>query len=111
MLLPSRPAEKISLEDIPAAVLRGVGGCPVEALKSRDYLLVYSSQQEVLDLRPDVAVMDEVNLDPGGVACTARADVDNLTPDGERVDFVSRFFTPQCSVFEVGRDPVSLGRY
>ena len=37
-------------------------------------------------------------MDPGGIVCTAPGN------DGSGVDFVSRFFTPQCSVFE---DPVT----
>jgi predicted PhzF superfamily epimerase YddE/YHI9 len=39
--------------------------------------------------------MDQINLDPGGVIVTA---------PGEEVDFVSRFFTPQATIFE---DPVT----
>ena len=48
--------------------------------------------------RPDKDILDEINLDPGGVVVTAKA------RDGERLDFVSRYFTPQSSILE---DPVT----
>jgi predicted PhzF superfamily epimerase YddE/YHI9 len=43
----------------------------------------------------DQKALDEINIDPGGVAVTAV---------GDSCDFVSRFFTPQASILE---DPVT----
>jgi predicted PhzF superfamily epimerase YddE/YHI9 len=40
-------------------------------------------------------ILDQINLDPGGVIITAK---------GDNCDFVSRFFTPQASILE---DPVT----
>ena len=67
----------------------------VEVLKSRDYLLVYEDEETIRSLKPNQSVLDQINLDPGGVIVTA---------PGKEVDFVSRFFTPQASIFE---DPVT----
>jgi len=67
----------------------------MEVLKARDYILVYHDEEIVRNLHPDKAILDQINLDPGGIIVTAK---------GKQVDFVSRFFTPQASIFE---DPVT----
>ena len=46
-------------------------------------------------MKPDQGILNQINLDPGGIVVTAK---------GNEVDFVSRFFTPQASIFE---DPVT----
>jgi predicted PhzF superfamily epimerase YddE/YHI9 len=89
---PSRPATAASL---PPEILRGMGAYPMEVLKARDYVLVYHDENIVRNLRPDQAILNQINLDPGGIIATAK---------GRTVDFVSRFFTPQASIFE---DPVT----
>lgn len=81
--------------DLPEIILKGMGMTPLEVLKARDYVLVYDSEETVRALQPNRAVLDQINLDPGGIIATAK---------GETVDFVSRFFTPQASIFE---DPVT----
>ncbi|MGR6874328.1 PhzF family phenazine biosynthesis protein [Pseudomonas sp. HK3] len=68
---------------------------PVEVLKSRDYILVFDSEEVIKDMQPNQKILDQINLDPGGVIITA---------PGDQVDFVSRFFTPQSTIFE---DPVT----
>ncbi len=68
---------------------------PIEVLKSRDYILVYQNEKDIVDLRIDRMLFDQINLNPGGVAVTAK---------GDHCDFVSRFFTPQASILE---DPVT----
>ncbi|MBS0032183.1 PhzF family phenazine biosynthesis protein [Chitinophaga sp. 22321] len=89
---PSRPPVPATL---PPEILKGMGVYPMEVFKARDYILVYQNEDIVRNLRPDRAVLDQINLDPGGIIATAK---------GEKVDFVSRFFTPQASIFE---DPVT----
>jgi len=89
---PSRKPEPASL---PAFIKDSLDRQPVEVLKSRDYVLVYASEEDVRQIKIDRQVMDKVNIDPGGVIVTAK---------GNSVDFVSRFFTPQASIFE---DPVT----
>ncbi|MCL4137661.1 UNVERIFIED_CONTAM: hypothetical protein GTU68_031467 [Idotea baltica] len=53
------------------------------------------TQADIEAIMPDQALLNTINLDPGGIIVTA---------PGNEVDFVSRFFTPQASIFE---DPVT----
>ncbi|WP_319559265.1 PhzF family phenazine biosynthesis protein [Marispirochaeta sp.] len=89
---PSRPPFPCEL---PAVIARSVSIQPREVLKARDYILVYPSEEDVLKLDFDRRILGTINLDPGGIVVTAR---------GRNADFVSRFFTPQASIFE---DPVT----
>ncbi len=104
MSLPNRPPKPESEFDsdekrLLKVVLRGIGKPePKEILKNRDYVLVYESEADVAKLKPDETTLNEINLDPGGIICTAKA------TSNSQFDFVSRFFTPQCTVFE---DPVT----
>ena len=91
---PSRPATKAEL---PKMISEGLNIQPKEVWKARDYLLVYDNQDDVNCLRPSQVILNQINLDPGGIIVTAPGTADD-------VDFVSRFFTPQASIFE---DPVT----
>lgn len=78
----------------PDGLIPAMGGNPpIEILKARDYVLVYETEQEILNLTPDFAAM--AALDTMGVIVTAR---------GSKSDFVSRFFIPVAGVNE---DPVT----
>lgn len=81
--------------DLPDIIGKSLSIEPREVYKSRDYLLVYNTEQEIRDIKVDRNVFDQINLDPGGVIVTAK---------GDSCDFVSRFFTPQASILE---DPVT----
>ena len=85
--------------DLPDTILKGIGKAPLETLKSRDYVLVYDSEEVVQSIKPNQQILNEINLDPGGIIVTARASEEN-----PGIDFVSRFFTPQASILE---DPVT----
>ncbi len=87
---PSRPAIRCSE---PEELLRGLGAKPAFVLKSRDFLAVFDTEAEVHALRPDFAVLK--NLECLGIIATA---------PGEDCDFVSRFFAPAAGVDE---DPVT----
>jgi PhzF family phenazine biosynthesis protein len=87
---PSRPAAS---SPVPEELVRGLGAKPVEVLKSRDFMAVFRTQQEVRDLKPDFAVLR--GLDCLGIIATA---------PGTDCDFVSRFFAPSGGVDE---DPVT----
>lgn len=89
------PSRKPEPRSIPPLILEAIGHEPIEVLKSRDYLLVYENEAVIRQIKPNQNLLNQINLDPGGVIITAK---------GETVDFVSRFFTPQASVFE---DPVT----
>ncbi|MEK6152326.1 PhzF family phenazine biosynthesis protein [Flavobacteriaceae bacterium 3-367] len=81
--------------DLPKIIEKALNIQPREVHKSRDYLLVYDSEEEIRNIKIDRPIFDQINLDPGGVIVTAK---------GESCDFVSRFFTPQASILE---DPVT----
>ena len=87
---PSRPPKQCRA---PTALVQGLGRKPVQALKSRDYVAVFSSPQEVAALRPNMSLL--CRLDSLGIIVTAA---------GQEVDFVSRFFAPKVGVPE---DPVT----
>ncbi len=101
-LVVERKGDKIEL-NFPARMPQqvetpeGISDCfnkkPVEVLKSRDYFLLYESEEDVRSLVPDYAVMNRLNA--LGVIVTA---------PGTDVDFVSRFFVPNSVI---GEDPVT----
>lgn len=91
---PARPPQKAEL---PQIISDGLNIQPVEVWKARDYLLVYDTEEDIKNIAPDLAILNQINIDPGGVIVSAQG-------DDEQVDFVSRFFTPQASIFE---DPVT----
>ncbi len=92
--LPARPPVPAEL---PAEVLAAFPP-PLTVGRARDYVLEYATEAEIHALRPNRAILDRINVDPGGIICTAPG------APGSGVDFVSRFFTPQSTIFE---DPVT----
>lgn len=91
---PSRPPV---LATLPQTIVDGLSMLPTEVWKARDYLLVYESEEDIRTIEPNIAILNQINIDPGGIIVTAPGDT-------ERIDFVSRFFTPQAAIFE---DPVT----
>jgi PhzF family phenazine biosynthesis protein len=91
---PSRPPIK---SELPEIISKGLNLQPIEIWKARDYLLVYNNEEEIRKIEPNITLLNQINIDPGGIIVTARG-------KDERIDFVSRLFTPQASVFE---DPVT----
>lgn len=89
------PSRMPIISELPKIIEKSLNIKPSEVYKSRDYLLVYDSEQDIANLKIDRQIFDQINLDPGGVIVTAK---------GENSDFVSRFFTPQASILE---DPVT----
>lgn len=92
MDFPQREAEKATL---PIEIYDSLSIKPYLVYKARDYMLVYKTEEEIRNIEIDRSIIDEINLDPGGVIITA---------PGKDCDFVSRFFTPQSTIFE---DPVT----
>jgi PhzF family phenazine biosynthesis protein len=66
---------------------------PIETYKSRDYLLVYDSEEQIKSLSPNMHILSKV--DCFAIIATAK---------GDSSDFVSRFFAPAVGVPE---DPVT----
>ena len=92
MNLPKRIRIKATL---PKPIYESLSIKPSKILKSRDYVLIYDSVNDIKNIKINRELFDKVNIDPGGVVLTAK---------GHNSDFVSRFFTPQSTYFE---DPVT----
>ncbi len=90
MNFPARPASPCSA---PEELLKGLGVEPEQVLLSRDYLVVYDSEEKIRTVKPDMNYL--VELDAVGIIITA---------PGEKSDFVSRFFAPKVGIPE---DPVT----
>ena len=80
---------------LPKIIEHALSMPPKAVFKARDYVLVYDSQVDIESIKVNRQLIDQINLDLGGVVITA---------EGTDCDFVSRFFTPQASIFE---DPVT----
>ncbi len=89
------PLREASASILPVEIYDALNIKPKEVYKARDYLLVYTSQEQIEMMEIDRTIFDEINMDPGGVIVTA---------PGKEYDFVSRFFTPQSTILE---DPVT----
>ena len=89
------PSRMPIISELPEIIKISLNILPREVLKSRDYVLVYDTEEEIKKIEIDRQLFDQINLDPGGVVVTAK---------GDHCDFVSRFFTPQASILE---DPVT----
>ena len=79
--------------EIPEALIKGFSIPPTKILKSRDYFLVYESQEEIEKVIPDFNFLNKV--DSLGIIITAKG---NIT------DFVCRFLVPNSVI---GEDPVT----
>jgi PhzF family phenazine biosynthesis protein len=91
MDFPSRPPIQI---DPPIGLVEAIGEkMPLAVLRSRDYFLVYETEDDIKDIAPDFFALSK--MDTVGVIVTAR---------GKEVDFVSRFFAPGAGIPE---DPVT----
>ena len=90
MDFPSQPP--LSCET-PKELVNGIGKEPLEVLYAEDYVAVFSNEDDIIELTPDMTLLKKLDL--RGVAVTAC---------GKNVDFVSRFFAPK---FGVNEDPVT----
>ena len=92
------PADTMKEVTVPEDLAAAIGLSPVLTYKGRtDYMLVYSTQQEIEQIKPNMHKL--LKTEARGVIVTA---------PGEEVDFVSRFFAPQVGVPE---DPVTGSAY
>ena len=87
---PSRPPVQCEL---PVELKEALPIAPLECWKSRDYMVVYGSRDEIAALQPDFAWMTKLAV--VGIIATA---------PGRGEDFVSRFFAPRSGILE---DPVT----
>ncbi|HJO94012.1 MAG TPA: PhzF family phenazine biosynthesis protein [Victivallales bacterium] len=87
---PSRPPVKCTA---PELLIEAMGKQPGEIYLSRDYVLVYDTEEDIASMNPNMNLLSQV--DCFGVIITAK---------GNSADFVSRYFAPGCGVPE---DPVT----
>src|SRR5690554_6531674 len=91
MNFPSVRSEKVHAAD---DLLQALGNDDaLEILKSDDYLILFNSEMEVANLKPDFTALNKI--DARGIIVTAK---------GDKADFVSRFFAPNVGINE---DPVT----
>ncbi len=88
------PAKPPAPAEPPAGMLEALGGEPLEFLRGQYYMAVYESESEVRSLTPDFAALARMD---DAVIVTGPG-------DGEKIDFVSRFFAPSYGINE---DPVT----
>lgn len=92
---PARPPVALSDAQLPPTLLPGLRGPRPQWIgKARDYFCVYPTVADVLALKPDFTLLNQINVI--GIIATA--------PGENGVDFVSRFFMPNCVLPE---DPVT----
>ena len=89
------PSRNPTAENLPKLLADSLNIQPEKVLKSRDYVLVFPSEDDVRNIEINRLYFDQLELGTGGVIFTA---------PGTDCDFVSRFFTPRATVFE---DPVT----
>ena len=88
------PVGEIKKTTAPPELIKGLGKKPIETYKGKtDYMFIYSKQEDIEKLNPDFQLL--AKLDARGIIVTA---------EGNNVDFVSRFFAPNCGINE---DPVT----
>jgi len=87
------PSRKAEVCPIPKELIDGLGIEPKEVLRSRDYLAVFDSEDQIKSLQPDMHKLSK--LDSLGIITSAV---------GLESDFVSRFFAPKVGIPE---DPVT----
>ena len=90
MDFPAMPPQRM---DTPPTFAGALGGAPTEFWTQDDFLVVYETEAEIRDLKPDMAGL----MDIGGRGVI-------VTAPGTDCDFVSRFFAPAIGIPE---DPVT----
>lgn len=97
MNFPSWPPQK--LDEIPPIAVEALRAQPQEGFLKRDYLFTFPHQNDILNLKPDFAVLARWAAQNPSVRLRVC-----VTAPGADCDFVSRFFCPGDAVEE---DPVT----
>ena len=88
------PSDVISEIPVAPELYAGFPEKPAQIWKGKtDYMFVYNNEAQVKNCKPDFSIVKKLNV--RGVIVTSK---------GNTVDFVSRFFCPQCGIDE---DPVT----
>jgi PhzF family phenazine biosynthesis protein len=97
---PSWKPERVT--DYPEELMKGLGITEnLGVYKNRDYIVELESQKDVLAVKPDFSLLNKIDVI--GIIITAPGDTWS-DASSDRIDFVSRFFAPNCGVPE---DPVT----
>src|SRR6056297_664848 len=88
--LPKAENKTISISD---ELVKGLGKRPTEVYQSDDIMAVFDTAEDIKNLKPDFSILK--NIDTRGIIVTAQ---------GDKADFVSRFFAPAAGINE---DPVT----
>jgi len=91
MDFPARAPQQIEITDLHE---QAFGLKPLEVWQSRDLLVLFESETQIVQLQPNLEKISEIK-DSFAVIATAK---------GDEVDFVSRFFAPNAGIPE---DPVT----
>ena len=89
------PSRTPVISSMPKNLQKALNLIPKVVLKSRDYVLVYENEADIRNVQIKRNFFDTLDLGTGGVIVTSQ---------GDKVDFVSRFFTPRAALLE---DPVT----
>jgi len=88
------PADRVEEMVVPELIVTALNTPPLNGYRGKsDFMFVYTSEGEILNMEPDFGLLAQVG--GRGVIVTA---------PGNNVDFVSRFFAPQTGINE---DPVT----
>jgi PhzF family phenazine biosynthesis protein len=87
---PAQPPKPVVM---PQRFIDALDRKPAQILVAEKYLAVYDSEAEVAALRPDMAVLADIDRD--GVIATAPGG-----PSNPGIDFVSRYFAPHAGIPE-----------
>jgi len=88
------PADICKKTEIPHDLISALDKKPDETYKGKtDYLLIFSTQKDIEEIKPDFALLTGINA--RGIIVSA---------PGKETDFISRFFAPQVGINE---DPVT----
>lgn len=94
MDFPSYDLQEVT--DIPSELVTGIGLDPFRVFKSRDYLVILETADQVRNVKPDMNMLEK--LDCLGIIITSDSG------EARDFDFISRFFAPSAGVPE---DPVT----
>lgn len=87
------PAQPPTQCDTPELLIKAFNVTPLECLKAEDYIVAFENESDVLNAKPNLALLSELNL--RGVAITSKSN---------SYDFITRFFAPKYGLNE---DPVT----
>lgn len=87
------PLQEVEPCDVPKKLLQAFETTPLVCFNSMDYILVFETEDEVRNTKPNLELLQEIDL--RGVIITTKS---------QEYDFVTRFFAPKYGIDE---DPVT----